>query len=591
MIPEIQSEAFDKFVEPFIKGTKKVNEKSPAVDHARCIALHAEGSASNPKLRELLDRRRPNESEPVKEHRLANFRGITKSEFERIENTMHIIFNPRNFNITWPEMAILQGIDSMGAYFTEHYPKYQSLTKYFEQSLFHNIMIDPNGIALILPFVESDDMPIEGRMIRPFPYFIETREIIEQTDDYVVIIQDGNFILVDKAVVITGIRKEQNGKIEYNWNVIFEHNLNLLPIIEMPGVEKSNESIFGEKCIKESYVAGVLPYWDKALMNDTDRDAVQILYTYPKFWQWKTKCETCKGSGKVAKAGFADSMGFINCHSCGGSGEAKGHGPHDKFIIDPKELSEKGITPPPFGYEAPPDGILAHIKETVRENINDGFGALNMHHLAIDTTGESGTSKIVGRKDLNTMMLKISNGVWDCWKEIVKISSMIRYGPSGQYRPDELPDVERPVEFDIYTSDELTSKIASATTAGMDKSYIKLLQIETAKKDFGETSAPALFFVALQELDPFPNATSDDMMTINSVTKKLDRIVHANINNLINSAMQKNNGFLYMDRTIQRKIVYELASEIDTEIKNQNAMIPTPGIVTEPEPGTDNDMI
>lgn len=538
-----------------------------SVKHTERIQLHSKGEKCNPRLTELLELARPNEQQAVKDYRIGSWLPPTKSHFGRVKNSLFSIYDKRNYSISWPNEKDANA-ETFRAYLTIGFPKWKSLVGYFERFLFHKTITDPNSAVLIYPLPEADN----SKLRKPFPFWFSSDKILYLSDEYAIFADnhgpngENEMYIADHETVWYAVERKENDRLQWYFEEIFRHGLGMLPVVKVPGEKHDEGDSLGEygEDYQLSYIHPVLDPWDKAVLKSTDQDGTEILHQSPKYWHYKQPCKTCEGKRTVSVAtAYKGKSVETNCAACSGTGWQRGDGPYDTIALDVKKVTD-GLSTPPGGFISPDAQILEYGKKRVDDWVGDGYASINMQHLLNQVSpAASGERVFQDKTEANKFLLQVSSGLWECYRQIEKITAMEMFGPAGIYNERMLSLVQEPIEFDVYTSADITAKYSAAKTAGADPAYLAMLQAEAIKKEFGETSYQAKSFELNLKLDPLANITGDDLLTLKPWLRDEDVWLHANIKRIIQTAIIQNKQFMEMDLQKQQDIVYAI---VTTEI-------------------------
>lgn len=127
-----------------------------------------------------------------------------------------------------------------------------------------------------------------------------------------------------------------------------------------------------------------------------------------------------------------------------------------------------------------------------------------------------------------------------------------------------LPEVNKPTQFDIGTVTELMTNLKLAKDAGLDGDIVQVKQIELTSRDL--TTNPDLknFTVLLLEIDPLPGMSQSDIdrNVTKGYVRKVDAVIHFNKKSFVERAIREKPDFTRMEREEQLEILEEYAEEL-----------------------------
>jgi len=127
-----------------------------------------------------------------------------------------------------------------------------------------------------------------------------------------------------------------------------------------------------------------------------------------------------------------------------------------------------------------------------------------------------------------------------------------------------LPEINKPTQFDILTTSELINNFAVASKSGVDKTYLKSKAIEIANRDFSTSPDVRKYLVTSLNLDPLYGFPQDEISSgvSSGVIKKTDWSIHDNLNPFMDRAIEENPKFLELKKSEQLVILNKYAEEL-----------------------------
>lgn len=565
MIPENEKD-FNDYLVAISEGKYKHEYYDKAEDHHEAMAVHVEGATPD----KLLKINRPHEPEDIKQYRLDVYKPVTKSLSDKVINTVARIFNPRLYRIEFKERPskVKEG-EGLEKYLMEDYPFYISLMNYVANNGLRKIFADPNGIIMIWP--ESIDS--ETEYVKPVPVYIKTERIYDFEDEkyYTFVGKDKNEVCILDETTYRKYRidKTTQGKTTITLEYQYEHGIGTPPAFRLGGQIKGDNNPYWFM----SYMAGVLPHWDKVVTMTSDLDGSIVNHLYPERWEWQTECDNCNGtgySGTVKVENGPDKGKEINvqCATCSGAGKITARGPFGALTINREALNPELPPPtPPADYITKDIEPIRELQSLIQKEEQKGFSSINMEILNKIGENQSGIAKTIDRQDLDSYLMDVSNHVFKCF-----IPNIIYYTAAWRYKLvleptqilDYLPDIHAPKEFSVLSINELMVEYKEATNKSSGNSasstYIRQLEKEMMNIKFSNNEEKRLRNIAIIELNPFPSRTADDLLTSASqgAVKKEDWIKSNYIEILVDTAIKENEGFLELDIVDKNKVLDEI---------------------------------
>lgn len=414
MLPERDSPEFKAYLKAIAKGDVFYPFYNQAVVHAEDMGVHIEGDLPV----KLLNINRPNETPEVKEYRLAIWQPVTEGPSQKVINTFNKVFNPKGFQVKWPNNNQAQTVEE---YVNGEIPQYKSWLRFFTEAFTKKDFSDPNGIYAILP-AEFDIEPTER--FEPVPVFYPSDSIVDfKEGEYYTLVyglQKNGEITLDKGIIkknpeirviqiITGESIEIYTKVNRNNGsfsgeiIPIPQSLDEPPVFRLGGVVEGKYSPHWYK----SFVSGVLPHWNRVVTLSSDLDANYNSHLYMERWSYVSECVECSGSGYIqAKVteGPEDYTQKI-CNKCGGSGTTT-KSPYGEHKISRTAFNPDEVIPtPPAGFISKDTSIVTKIEERIDTEELKGFSSINMEIMSKVGEDQSGVAKTIDREDRDAVIL------------------------------------------------------------------------------------------------------------------------------------------------------------------------------------------
>lgn len=558
---EIDKEFIKEYL---IEGTSS-DEYKKRVAECEKIKVHSTDEPSELMLRKY----QPSEPDWAIEYKKENWRGITKTHFEKVENVIAKIFRASDFVIKFEnnETSGVADGESLEDYTTKYFPKVKSLLYYIQRIWLRQYLVEPNGVTLIKPINYKTKKTNE--YWRPYLYQICCEKVIYLSEEYLIVKEEDNeWLIVDTFEFI----KLKKVKDLYISESVFEHKLGYVPAVYNGGnicLDDDNEFYY------ESVISGVCPWWSQALMEEADKNVSIKQHLHPeKAVYGENKCHKCEGTGKINRVvGIDKKNEIVKCGSCEGSGVATpltsgfgiwnvraprgGENPLPDWA--PAKYIQKDISP------------LEFLDKDIDKLIVQGYAAVCMEQLAQNTSDktESGIKKAYDWEQTNLFLYNIAVDICQYklpW--IYKVISDYRYGAVGQGMSEQSikdmqPQINTPQRFDIIGVNDLKSQIAELKLAGCSVDIINELEKQLVGKEFAGDLDTTKYLLAVIELDPLRNTTIEDkaLAQASGFASLEDLIVSVNIQALVQQASQ-DKGFYDLDFTSQKAKIYQLAKAL-----------------------------
>jgi len=563
MLPEKDTPEFREFIAEVIKKEgKRHRYYKKSVTHHQDMQIHTEGTSP----KKILDAKRPNEPEEIKNYRLESYRPRTKSKCDKVISVVSRIFNPRLYSIEFSD----EKANELKEYLTKDYPFYRSLMGFIKQTFLRKDFGDPNALLAILP----KDWETEGEdRYEPIPYIYHSERVLQfKTDEWYIVdtseyeenkTKDPDKLMLLDRDTITNITRNND---ELTFEEV-EHGFGKVPAFRMGGDVRENEPPY----LYESFISGVLPHWDKAVQWSSDLDAMVILHMYLEKWEIEMTCPTCSGRGQerahIADTDANDQNNYTirQCNRCHGDGIILGS-PFEIKTINLESLpTENNNMPiPPMGYVERPVEIVDKVESMRDKEMSGGLSAINMD--IVDKVGEnqSGVAKVIDRTDLDGFLMKVADHVFDyVIPKIIEYTIEWMYGINNEAagRDGYMPVIQKPVRFDVLSVNYLLEELTSAKQAGVDPSVITGLQKDVTAKMFAGDEKDKL--IAVIELDPFPGMSTDDILAAKAsgVISREDYYKKVYMTQLVNEAIEVDGNFLKKSATEKNAIIDAMVKE------------------------------
>lgn len=515
------------------------------VEHAEDMSVHVDGE----KPTKLLEINRPNEDPKIRQYRLDIWQPITKSLSDKVKNTLNKIFNPRLYRINFPESA-----EELSDYLLDNYPYYRSIINYLSGTFTEKDLADPNALMVILP--ESFEVE-ESQRFKPVPIIYHASQVLDFKDSDYYVLKDDDLIKVFDRNTITYYKKATK---KDTWIVVFEyvHNFGTPPCFRLGGTIKGKKHPY----YFESFIAGVLPHWNRVITLTSDLDPQYTLHMFMEKWEIAVNdCVTCKGRGYIREVmANTGEEGNITCSNCKGTGKTTSN-PYGKYTINADAVEPGAALPtPPFGYVDKNTAIVDKVEERIKKEEERGLAAINLEILNRVGEDQSGIAKTIDRQDADNFVLKYSNHVFEyVLPNMIKITAAWMY-MNGEDIEELMPTIVAPKDLSILSLSQLTQEYKDASNSNVSDNYISAIEESIINTKFTNNEKERRKNLAIIRLNPFKNKTIDELLTIRSMGEPDWKIYKSiNIIDIVEQAIDQKKDFLYLSLKEQKEITDKIA--------------------------------
>lgn len=550
-----------------------------ATDHAKEMGVHIYGD----KPLYLLERSRPREDADVTTYRVENYEPTTKAGADKAIDIVGKIFNPSLYSINFKEQS--EQSKELQDYTLEYYPNYNSLTAYDKDVLIRKMLADPNALMAIKPeeFPENDTERLKPVSIiygscnvwdydKDHYLIFNYKELIDAVEYFYFYYYDKNEYLEFKAWYTESDRTVHAEVIDN-----YVHGFKEIPAWFLRGKSKSldNGSI-----VYESFFSSALPYWNLVIIHESDLLGAYINHLHPQKYELAEECNyswnyegqpyKCRG-GTIKYPGKEGGLSNVmDCPHCSGTGYSTVKSPYGTYQFSRSKLEEgtpSGLMP--VGYISVPVDATKMLQERTDQLNKKGMWAINMD--VEDSIGEnqSGVAKTIDRSAQSDTLGAISSIVYDVHltnQYYFTNKYMFKVEASSLNKKEDinLPEINKPTQFDILTTSELINNFAVASKSGVDKNYLRLKSIEIANRDFSTSPDERAYLVTMLNIDPLYGFTQDEITNgVNfGVIKKVDWTIHENLKPFMDKAINDKNDFLQLEKDEQLVVLEGYANEL-----------------------------
>ena len=568
------------------------------VEHAEAMAVHVNGD----KPVYLLERSRPREDEEVKLYRIQNYEPTTKAGSDKSLDILSKMFNPTIYSIRWKEGTENEQTKDLQEYTLDYFPDYNSLMTFNKDVLLKRMIADPNGVAVVKPMrsPENDATKVDPVVkiygsasvyyydIDHFLFFISKTERAldefnnrKKTDVYTFEYYDSNFHRIFESYYNSDTKEIVIDEIS-----TYNHGFGEIPAWKLRGKSRSKDN--GE-IMFESFFSSALPHWNLAIIHESDLLGAYINHLHPQKYELASECAyqfpwegnsyPCRG-GMIkypVMHGEVEKWNTMACPTCQGSGLTTVKSPYGAYQFTKEKLDEAGTGGLlPVGYVNIPVEATKMLSERTDEMVRKGMWAINMD--VEDKVGEnqSGVAKVIDRSAQHDFLYTIASVMFDIHvnNEYYFINKYRNGVSATAARTDDdqnLPQVNKPVTFNIATVAELVNNFSVAKQSGLDRNFLRTKQIEILSRDMTTNPDMKKYLVMLINLDPLYGFTQEEIsLEVNAgVTRKVDWAIHNNLKTFVDRAIMQNSNFVELDKLAKMAILESYANELIASQKPQ----------------------
>lgn len=465
-----------------------INSHLPATwqAEAKKIAEQASSHMTREGLARILDQLRPHESESIKAYRVKNQRRLTTSPVNSWFAMVSRIFNNSGVQFSNISDKLADYLDSYPFVFAG---KELDLSTYLYEIALRHSITDPNGHFVVIPV--KDDYEDTSEAVRPQMRFFHYDEFIGIYDDamYFATLQEKNsnlhthyLVYEDKITVSKDVYSD--GRIRQEHQFTYLHNIGQYPVI---GTISSTIMLDAKLSINESLLQGAFEYWDEALSQFSDNQAVTVQHNFPIRIITSIPCpaDGCN-NGHVR-----DADGNIGkCGVCKGTGSVVDISPYHTLVApDKNAMGEAVSSRDPVIYAAPPESSIEASYVRAMDLLKKGKEEIGLD--LIGSEAESGVSRNMRLEEKQDKLLQIANKIKMFGEQMLYYYEVLI---NGEHEEDTTyPLVVMPRTLHIKDSYTLMQDIKEAPLADRYNSYMAYVE-EKYSGDVRQTTIYRLAF-------------------------------------------------------------------------------------------------
>jgi len=537
------------FLEPYLMQGLRHEDYDDAVEMYEELETHADGEYPG----ELIDQRRPAESDEIKHYRKKIFVPITKPVFTKVYNSLMKIRKSQDWMISFPNElpAVIAEDESPEKYLMYKMPRNGSITNWMFSVCFKQYLIDANAAVLTLP---TNWEKQDNQYYEPYPMIFNSEDVLDYKEGLYYVLkehdEDKYWVIQPDIIQIFEVK-------DYAVREVFQmvNTLGYIPVRHLYGMIIEN---YKDRALYESRISGIVPKMNEALREYSDLQAEIVQHIHSTMWSMQPQqCGRCKGLGEIPKENSAP----IKCPSCSGKGLLPLN-PFEHLVLPAPRPGDPAIPTPPIGYVTKQTDIAKLQEERIRQHIYDALSAINMEFLAETPLSQSGVAKQVDREELYSFVHSIAEDIVRIMDEIIYDICAWRYsGVTSDIRA-LLPYIPVPERFDMLSGKVLVDELTSMVNAKVDPAIINAAQIELAGKKFNDSDVKDLVVLKLK-LDPFAGVPEENisLQRMYNAIDQNDLIIHANINKFVTRALEEVQDFANLSYADQMAVMLRYAQE------------------------------
>ena len=537
------------FLEPYLMQGLRHEDYEDAVEMYEELEIHADGEYPG----ELIDQRRPAESDEIKHYRKKIFVPITKPVFTKVYNSLMKIRKSQDWMVQFPAElpAVIAEDESPEKYLMYKMPRNGSITNWMFSVCFKQYLIDANAAVLTLP---TNWEKQDNQYYEPYPMIFNSEDVLDYKEGLYYVLkehdEDKYWVIQPDIIQIFEVK-------DYAVREVFQmpNALGYIPVRHLYGMTIEN---YKDRALYESRISGIVPKMNEALREYSDLQAEIVQHIHSTMWSMQPQqCGRCKGLGEIPKENSAP----IKCPSCSGKGLLPLN-PFEHLVLPAPRAGEPAIPTPPIGYVQKQTDIAKLQEERIRQHIYDALSAINMEFLAETPLSQSGVAKQVDREELYSFVHSIAEDIVRIMDEIIYDICAWRYsGVTSDIRA-LLPYIPVPERFDMLSGKVLVDELTSMVNAKVDPAIINAAQIELAGKKFNDSEVKDLVVLKLK-LDPFAGVPEENisLQRMYNAIDQNDLIIHANINKFVTRALEEVQDFANLSYADQMAVMLRYAQE------------------------------
>lgn len=472
---------------------------------------------------ELINCRRPNETQEVYNYRIKTYKPITYGSMNRATDELYRIVSGIGYKMNVP--------DTTAALMKENIFENYTFELYLQQVVLRRMIEDPNGLLVWLP--SGPGVQDNSEKAIPKPYLVCSEYIHYMDDELIAFLsEEKSLVKVGKSWVYEGqvfyiltkndyYQLRQVGlKSEMKFEVVlvYEHGIGEIPYCVLGG-DKNETGYF------DSFFAPYLAFGDEAICQFSDWQAVMVQTGYPFVEEFHMDCELEEVREQRADKLSNPIPDQEETYKKRTEKRAMTKSPHGTIIRDVPD--DKNNT---FGKAYLPADVASirfiqadvatvqNAWSVVKELIKFAEDAL---HLNLGQGLISGEAKIQDKKAQGAMLLKIGNNFFDN----IFLSSLIYIDAYYNYHEADRVgiSIDKPVTYDVKTEQDLVDEWGVLKTSKAPAYFLQQTAMDLAGKRFSGNKLMLKITDCINIIDPiniYDTEQQGRMLLAGSITKE-----------------------------------------------------------------------
>lgn len=560
----------------YLTGRVEYHAKKESEKEYTDLKIHMDGEYPET----LLEDRRPNEPQHIKDFRKAIFSHISMPVVNKVVAALGKIRKSADFDVkfdTSKNSKVIKKGEELNLYLTKNFPVFKSVDKWAFDVMLKQYLHDANGVIAVFPKEFSKE---DTQYHKAFPFIFNSTDVInfveedwcllKTHDQITVTLEDGRQINRDKYLLITTYSYEVWVQNQSNdgWGMIeeFRHDMKELPVWKMGGLSKATKQ---GSFIWRSRIYPMVPRLNEAVREYSDLQASVVQHLFLESWEIESqRCSVCNGIGKVPKDGGG---GMVKCPNKACKSGTLIPSPYETTIYRLPRAGEQPLPSPPKGYIDRNPEIIKIQDERIDKHEFKALSAINMEFLAQSPMNTSGESKKMDREETTSFVHGIAEDVIGNMDKVCYYINLWRNGKVIKSREEllaQLPVIPVPEKYDLFTSSVLLEEINAARTAKLSPVVMAALEAEYASKKFIHDEQAKNECILIINLDPLPGLSIDEKASelFNKGITETDFVISCNIKSFVGAAIVEDENFPMLDITKQRQALTKLAQAKTQEI-------------------------
>ena len=431
---------------------------------------------------ELIDTRRPKEDDERKKYRCDIYQPVTTGVISEALDSLFRIFNDQNYEIkVSSELEVILKDSRFNRL------KFMS---WIQSHVVKQMIVDPNSAIVVLP--SGEGLVDETKAVVPYCELVPSERIIEYGERHISYISleksaytdinncqctDGDVYYILNEEGVYRYSKSGEERIDkfttrdaYRLEEVYKHMQGDAPFTILGGEWNSY------KCVYESYFRAFLPFANEALRQFSDFQGVLVTCAYPTRIMMEVECDNTG-----CTHGYIDGCTDKPCSVCHGTGKIVPSSPYGVFTRKtPANYDDPVDTTPPLEYVSPPVDIVKFSEDSFYKLLKESARAL---HLEVVNEAQSASAKVVDREREYSMILKISNNIFDniIYRTLLYMEKYIHPPNIRSYTP---PQIVKPQQFQLKTEMALLNELNALKNSNASPNLIRTVLQDIIRRKY-----------------------------------------------------------------------------------------------------------